>query len=74
MDSVELILVVFELESQAKQALNNLKTREKKGLLQLFNAAVLSRDAQGITDEERMLVISASRLGREYKRRSQLRL
>ena len=49
MDSVELILVVFELESQAKQVLDHLKTREKKGALQLFNAAVLSRDAQGIT-------------------------
>jgi uncharacterized membrane protein len=49
MDSVELILVVFEHESQAKRVLASLKTREKKGKLQLFNAAVLSRNAQGVT-------------------------
>lgn len=49
MDSLELILAVFDLESQATQVLDSLKSLEKDGSLRLFNAAVLAHSTEGIT-------------------------
>jgi uncharacterized membrane protein len=49
MQAIELILAVFPAESLAFEALEVLKLGEEDGALRLFNAAAISKDAQGIT-------------------------
>jgi uncharacterized membrane protein len=61
MEPIELILAVFPAEGRAFAALQDLKRGEEDGALRLFNAAAVSKDAQGFTRVKEDQDLSAGR-------------